>query len=377
MEPGYELFCFLFPRNPVGKTNSQYRNWRKAMKRIGKFVLLTSSALLLSVGSVSAQHLRSSSAEQDSNYAISSRLPGGSEVTVYTGAPAGFDPDTAADEDLQAYGYPRRPEPNDKKAYTMWQRAVGTTRITAQLVPNPGRFHRPNQQLATLATVKNTTNSLSGNWSGYSLVGGSPVFDQVVGTWIVPNIGSEFEKFTGYSSMWVGIDGNCSCNDLIQDGTEQEWVNGLAKYSAWIEFIPESEVVIKNFPVAPGDVIYATSWVGTKNGAITGFYYMANYNTNLSVSASIAMPAGDTFSGQSAEWIVERTEVNGSFSNPLPYYAYAYMDDAWAYRAGSTTRITYLSEANQNITMVNGSDHLSEAYEQDSDSMWFKWLAYQ
>ena len=69
--------------------------------------------------------------------------------------------------------------------------------------------------------------------------------------------------------------------------------------------------------------------------------------------------------------------MNGSFSNPLPYYAYAYMDDAWAYRAGSTSRITYLSEANENITMVNGSDHLSEAYEQDSDSMWFKWLAYQ
>jgi hypothetical protein len=127
------------------------------MKRIGKFVLLTSSALLLSVGSVSAQNLRSSSVEQDSSYAISSRLPGGSAVTVYAGAPAGFDATTATDEDLQAYGYPRRPDPNDKKAYTMWQRAVGTTRITAELAPNPGRFHRPNQQLATLPTVKNTT----------------------------------------------------------------------------------------------------------------------------------------------------------------------------------------------------------------------------
>jgi len=348
------------------------------MKRIGQFVLLTSSALLLSVGSASAQkHPDLQSVGPDANYAISNHLPGMSAVTVYPGAPAGFDPTTASDEELQAYGYPRRPDPNDKKAYGMWRRAVGSTRIAAELVPNPGRFHRANQQLATVSTVKNTTKVLSSNWSGYSLVGGSPVFDEVVGIWVVPNIGSQFESFTGYSSMWVGIDGNCKCNDLIQDGTEQEWVNGVAKYSAWIEFIPESEIVIKNFPVSPGDIIYATSSVGIKDGVITGFYFMANYNTNISLSASLAMPEGDTFSGQSAEWIVERTEVNGSFDNPLPYYAYAYMDDAWAYRAGSNQRVTYLKEANENITMIDGSAHLSEAYEQDSDSMWFQWLAYQ
>jgi hypothetical protein len=348
------------------------------MKSMGQFVLLTSSALLLSVGSASAQkHPSRSLAGQDSNYTISKNLPGSFAATVYAGAPDGFDPTTASDEELQAYGYPRRPDPNDKKAYGMWQRAVGTTRIAAELVPNPGRFHRPNQRLATVSAVKNTTKVLSGNWSGYSLVGGSPVFDAVVGFWVVPNIDSQFKSFTGYSSMWVGIDGNCKCNDLIQDGTEQEWVNGLAKYSAWIEFIPESEIVIPNFPVFPGDMIYATSSAGIKDGVITGFYFMANYNTNLSVSASIALPEGATFSGQSAEWIVERTDVNGSFDNPLPYYAYAYMDDAWAYRAGSNQRVTYLSEANENVTMIEGSTHLSEAYEQDSDSMWFKWLAYQ
>ncbi len=240
------------------------------MKTIGRFVLLVSSALLLSVGGASAQQLRSSS--QDPNYAISKDLPGIPGVTVYAGAPAGFDPTSASEEGLQAYGYPHRPDPDDTKAYAAWRRAVGTTRITAALVPNPGRFHRPNQRVATLATLKNTTKVVAANWSGYSLVGGSPVFDQVVGLWVVPNIGSQFESFTGYSSMWVGIDGNCQCNDLIQDGTEQEWVNGVAKYSAWIEFLPESEIVIPNFPVSPGDIIYATSWVGMKDGVITGFY---------------------------------------------------------------------------------------------------------
>jgi Peptidase A4 family len=315
---------------------------------------------------------------QESNYTISNDLPGITGVTVYTGAPPSFDPTAASDVDLQTYGYPRRPDAADKKAFALWRRAIATTRVTPELVPNPERFHRPNQQLAaTSSTVRNTTKTSSGNWSGYSLVGGSPTFDEVVGLWIVPNIGTQSESFTGYSSMWVGIDGNCTCNDLIQDGTEQDWVKGKAKYDAWIEFIPEPEVLVKNFPIQPGDVISAYSEVGTKNGVVTGFYFIANFSTNQSVSASLAMPAGDTFSGKSAEWIFERTEVNGSFQNPLPYYAYAYMDNAWAYRSGSTKSIDYLKEANQNITMedTNGTS-LSQAYEQDTDSMWFQWLAY-
>jgi Peptidase A4 family len=135
-------------------------------------------------------------------------------------------------------------------------------------------------------------------------------------------------------------------------------------------------LVINNFPVLPGDVIYAYSAVGTKNGVITGFYYIANYNTRKAVSASLSIPKNTQFWGQSAEWIVERTEVNGSFTNPLPFYAYSYMDIAYAYRNGSNHPINYTSQANENITMVQGSTSLSRSYEQDGNSTWFQWLAY-
>jgi hypothetical protein len=313
---------------------------------------------------------------QDSDYARSYALPGiSAEVTAYTGAPSGFDPTTASDEDLQSYGYPRRPDPNDTKAYAMWAKAVATERITPELGSNLGTFHLPNQRIATLSTIKNTTNVVSGNWSGYSLVGGSPKLDEAVGAWIVPNINTQFEKLTGYTSMWVGIDGNCSCNDLIQDGTSQYWLNGSVVYFAWIEFFPENEVPVKNFPVQPGDVIYAYSAAVSKSGKLYGYFYLANLTTRRSVSASLVAPKGITFSGKSAEWIVERPEINGSFENPLPNYGYAYMDDAWAYREGSNAAITYHEEANENFTMgLKGK--LSKAYEQDSDSFWFEWLAY-
>jgi hypothetical protein len=298
-------------------------------------------------------------------------LPGASTaITVFTGAPSGFDALSASDEELQTYGYPRRPDPSDAKAYGLWVRAVSTTRIAAELAVNVGRYHRPNQR-------SSANSSDSGNWSGYSLIGGSPKFDEVVGDWIVPSVNSQFESFTGYSSMWVGIDGNCKCNDLIQDGVSMDWVGGKASYSAWIEFIPEPEVLIKNFTIQPGDVITAYSTVEVKSGKTYGLYYMSNFNTKKSVSLSLPMPSGTSYSGLSAEWIVERPEIGGSFQNPLPNYAFAYMDNAWAYRAGSTKKITFLSEANENIVMVSASGtKLSQAYDQDGDSMWFQWLTY-
>jgi Peptidase A4 family len=308
-------------------------------------------------------------------YSTSVALPGVPGVTTYNSVPEGFDPAAASDTELQEFGYPKRPDISDTKAYASWLRAVSVTRITPELF-NSGRFHRPNQRVGSSTVVENTTHSNSGNWSGWSLIGGSPKFAEVVGLWVVPNVGNTKSGVNGYMSEWVGIDGNCKCNDLIQDGTEQQFTGGKASYYAWIEFIPESELIITNFPVAPGDVIYAYSAVGVKSGKTVGIYYIANYNTRKAVSATITIPPKTSFSGLSAEWIVERTEVNGSFNNPLPYYAYAYMDDAWAYRSGSSHAIDYTAEANENIVMVQGSTQLSKSFEQDADSMWFEWLNY-
>jgi hypothetical protein len=309
-------------------------------------------------------------------YSSSVALPGITGATTYNSVPEGFDPVSASATELEQFGFPRRPEPSDALAYQRWLKAVSVTRITPELEAKPGRYHQPNHRLSSSAGTENTTNVSSGNWSGWSLVGGSPVFTDVVGLWVVPSVNNQFSTINGYMSEWVGIDGNCKCNDLIQDGTEQQWTGGKATYYAWIEFIPESEVVINNFPVAPGDVIYAYSAVTTKNGVINGVYYLANYNTKKAVSASLAIPPKTTFSGQSTEWIVERTEVNGSFTNPLPYYADAFMSDAYAYRNGSSSPVYYDSEANENIVMKQGSTSLSKSVAQDADSIWFEWLAY-
>jgi hypothetical protein len=331
-----------------------------------KIAIALVAVAALSVGSLAAS---------GQEYETSVSLPGIIGATTYNAVPQGFDPVYASQQQLQEYGFPNRPDPNDTKAYADWLRAVSVTRITPQLVPT-NRYHLPNQRLTTGVVEGNTAHSTSGNWSGWSLIGGSPVFDEVVGLWVVPSVNNQFSSINGYMSEWVGIDGNCKCNDLIQDGTEQQWTGGKATYYAWVEFIPESEIVVPNFPVSPGDVIYAYSAVGVKSGKITGYYYIANYNTKKAISTSLTIPPKTTFSGQSTEWIVERTEVGGSFTNPLPYYADAYMDDAYAYRNGSSHAIAYTSESNEDIVMAQSGTSLSDSTEQDSDSMWFHWLAY-
>jgi hypothetical protein len=87
------------------------------------------------------------------------------QFTVFTGAPAGFDPETASVEALASYGYPRHPDFNDTKAYDRWLKQVSTKFIDAQLEVVPGKYHPPNQRLKTLSTVRNTTNSTSGKQS--------------------------------------------------------------------------------------------------------------------------------------------------------------------------------------------------------------------
>jgi len=302
-----------------------------------------------------------------------------STAVIHSGIPQGFDPISAADSQLEEYGFPMRPDQNDTKAYNNWVKAVSGTRVVPQLVPT-GRHHLPIQGKVTTGVVDNTSNVSSGNWSGYSIQkSGTPVVE-VVGVWIVPSVANQSESITGYMSEWVGIDGNCTCNDLVQDGTAQDFTGGKASYFAWVEFIPDGEVALNSFPVAPGDVITAYSWVTEKSGVIYGNYYVYNANTKKTASMTLQIPPKTAFSGKSVEWIVERTQVNGSFSNPLPYYASSYMDDAYYYLNGSSHTYTYTSASNEMITMTsNGGSSgtkLSKAYEQDGDSLWFEWLAY-
>lgn len=264
---------------------------------------------------------------------VSVHLSGGVEATVFASVPADFEPDLATDQELLAYGYPQRPDVNNAAALALWERAVHTTRVPTDLVERPGVYHRPVQQMQTTTNATST----SGNWSAVVIDGKSADFDSIVGYWAVPNVASQVANTAnGYSSMWVGLDGD-GTSDLIQDGTSSEWSGGKAVYNAWVEVLPAAETLVSGLTINPGDAIYASTEYKVVNGKASAYFYMTNFNTVKSISVTIAFPTTLKYTGQSAEWVVERTEVNGSFENPLPNYGIAFMDVAYAVRTGSST----------------------------------------
>jgi hypothetical protein len=320
------------------------------------------------------------------NYSREVKVPGVTRIISHDAVPDGFDPVAASDAQLEEYGFPSRPDPNDAKVYASWLRAVSVSRVRGEWM-NTGRFHLPNQRKGTSVAnaVDNISDEASGNWSGFAIEGGK-AFKQVEGRWAVPSVGNQYGiGGNGYMSEWVGIDGDCNCNDLMQDGTAQQWTGGSAQYYGWVEYYPEPEVEVSSFPVSPGDVIQAYTEAIEKSGVVYASFYMANINTQKAVSGTLEIPSGAKFSGLSAEWIVERTEVNGSFTNPLPFYAYAYMDDAIAWRGSIKSSpsgpINFSKEANQNICMSSGtkckaSTNISTVSELGSDTMLFTWDHY-
>ncbi|HEX3780657.1 MAG TPA: G1 family glutamic endopeptidase [Pseudonocardiaceae bacterium] len=144
----------------------------------------------------------------------------------------------------------------------------------------------------------------SSNWSGYAETGSGYTSASV--TWTVPSA-SQTSGDT-YGSDWVGIDGDGN-SDLIQTGTEEDYVGGQAEYGAWWEILPAAETPIPNMTISPGDSVTGTvaqqsgsSWKITLTDNSTG----QSFNTTQDYSGP----------GQSVEYIEESPEVGGSIATP-------------------------------------------------------------
>jgi hypothetical protein len=156
-------------------------------------------------------------------------------------------------------------------------------------------------------------NYTSSNWSGAVLAG---KWTGAIGFWAIPTVTrpSEPQGSEGgwNSSSWVGLDGAFGSNDVLQAGIEQRVdAKGKATYVAWYEWYAPQRVGspgyiwqtnIPNFAVRPGQTVYCSiQYVGTTAGQI----YFANETTGVHFSITLTPPPGATFSGNTAEWIME------------------------------------------------------------------------
>jgi hypothetical protein len=180
--------------------------------------------------------------------------------------------------------------------------AWGTTAMTsAAASAGPALAHHPRVAAAT-----RNAGWASSNWSGYAITGGP--FTSVSGSWVVPTVAPS-RKAT-FSSSWVGIDGFNNSN-LIQTGTEHDFYNGSAHYSAWWEILPAASTTI-TMTVHAGDTMSATI---TRGGS--GSWTISISDTSRGENFSTVQSYGGQLT--SAEWIVEAPTVGGRLATLANY----------------------------------------------------------
>ncbi len=294
------------------------------------------------------------------------------------------DPMSLSTRELVSRGYPARPDPQKSPdAYASWLRAVSkpATQIEPKLISMPNRFHGP-------LKLENGPAG-SSNWSGYALVGTSSPFDFISGNWNVPaTAGSELNQAI-YSALWIGLDGDAS-NNVVQDGTGQDvlsFISGstiwtIRSYYGWKEICcQEPEVRFSNFPIYPGDEISSYVWMADSSGNISAFggiayFWFEDITSGQYAYVSTTFTSG-VFSGNSAEWILERPTISNNLTD-LADYVGATVSNPWVHRAdnrwyGYTGGDEITS---QQITMFNGANALSTVSPVNVDHMQFQWLAY-
>jgi len=172
-----------------------------------------------------------------------------------------------------------------------------------------------------------------------------PTIDAINSSWIVPAVGSSVTDT--YSAVWVGVGGGGQLdndNSLIQTGTEQDFVGGQAYYSAWYEMLPNYSITIENMTISPGDSIqvqislinpannlWSISLADLTNGQ--SFHQDFNYSSKQ----------------LSAEWVVERPEVNNQLSN-LADFGSLNFTNCYATIANATGSITNFPDSSMGMS---------------------------
>jgi hypothetical protein len=286
-------------------------------------------------------------------------------LRLFPALPDRFDLLSASPEDLVRHGVlAPRPSGPDKAALIAWKRRVGGFRhfdarrtnnaLTSRakmLRPQPHVIHRVNQTLSQ-DTVNNV--NVDQAWNGVAVAGN---WNLAQGIFFVPGatVPSDYAPSDGgnyEASIWVGLDGQSTSNDVLQAGvTVSVDSSGNVTYTPWFEWIVDgaSKALKQQFPyidqvnipmyVTGGDLIYVAVAFG--QGEFAGYgsfgiinltrytlpfpYYQPPFYTSPPFGGIMEKPTGANASGDSAEWIVETPGVtnlstNQSYLEVLPNF---------------------------------------------------------
>ena len=272
-----------------------------------------------------------------------------------------------SDEDIIAQGYAPRPNAAESpEAYAKWFDRVSRpmTILPPHSVKRSDISHLPR----TTIPGPNT----STNWSGFVAQSSPGSYRSVAGEWTVPSVFGQVKivdegrlptVVTGpptYSALWIGMDGNTT-DDLVQAGTEQDARSLLlfgtaTNYYAWTEAYPINGIT-EAFSVSPGDDIDVSVWVGNSGGDIDptgGYAWFSIFDAMTAQQELIStkLGTGFGFTGNSAEWIMERPWITALGGYPeLADYNTCEIKQAGVETAAGMAGILYSSAQNQQYTM--------------------------
>lgn len=182
----------------------------------------------------------------------------------------------------------------------------------------------------------------SSNWSGYAVTAGS--YTAVTGQWTVPAAAPT--QSSTYSAAWIGI-GGFTTADLIQTGTESDFVNGHAEYAAWwtTSDLGYAEQPIDSIHVTPGDAISASV---VKNSDGTWTMTLTDGGQTFS-TARLSFDSSET----SAEWIMEAPGIGGRTA-PLANYGTDIFDPSSVTVTTATKKGTSSQTESPGFTAADG-----------------------
>jgi|HubBroStandDraft_6_1064221.scaffolds.fasta_scaffold10837_5 hypothetical protein len=303
-------------------------------------VLLTVVAVLVVCSFPQVTSAQSSAAAFSSASKVPTNIKG---VSIFKGAPTGFNPSTATDEELASYGLPARP--SDPETLAKWTTAMNALKnhLAPQVEAKPwsNKPMIPSKAPVENATTAGVTSLESYNWSGIANTNkltkwnNNTSFNFVSSFFVQTNAQPPFGACPGsdgpfYTSTWNGIDGATN-GDVVQTGTlGYADCGGPAdtEYLAWVEWYPSYPILELSCtfddnppiicPVAPGDDFWIITYGSGAPGSYPAppypgcgdqFLFIEDITQQWGGTIGLSWQAGQCLDGSSAEYIVERPGV--------------------------------------------------------------------
>lgn len=180
----------------------------------------------------------------------------------------------------------------------------------------------------TESTLSNGSKTTS-NWSGWQYSGpgtGYNYYNFAAMEWPIP--AAEFGVLSTQRdvSIWPGLGtGNSASDVLVQAGTQTtSGPAGVQLTYPWTEIYPvqPTEVQITNLSAPAGDMIFATVNAGLVYHAQASVQFDVCNETHYQCALiNETVPAGGTFTGQTAEFVVERPGITGGAYSELDNFS--------------------------------------------------------